>query len=133
VVEPVEDPVLGTRPVIPQETCVLVAAESSDEAHYLCAVLNSAVVSFLVGAHSVRGGKGFGTPSILDYARLRQYAPDDPTHAALAAASRQAHEAAARGESVAPMQHAIDRLAARLWGLGEAELDVIRAELQWDE
>ena len=28
------------RPMIPQETCVLVACDSSDEAHYLCAMLN---------------------------------------------------------------------------------------------
>ena len=36
------------RPMIPQETCVLVACESADEAHYICAVLNSAMVNELV-------------------------------------------------------------------------------------
>ena len=42
VVEPIDDPLLGRRPVVPQETCVLIACASADEAHYLCAVLNSA-------------------------------------------------------------------------------------------
>ena len=37
VVEPCDDPWLGPRPLVPQETCSLVAAASSDEAHYLCA------------------------------------------------------------------------------------------------
>jgi len=129
VVEPVDHPLVGRRPVIPQETCVLVAADSADEAHYLCAVVNSAPVNFLVASHSVRGGKGFGTPSILDYVRLRRFEREDPRHLDLAGASRQAHEATQRGEPVAEIQHAIDRLAARLWGLKERELEVIRGEL----
>jgi len=133
VVEPVDHPRLGRRPVIPQETCVLVAVDSADEAHYLCAVLNSAVVDFLVGSHSVRGGKGFGTPSILDYVRLRRFEPASPLHVDLAAASRQAHEATRRGEPVVEIQHAIDRLAGRLWGLDQSELEVIRGELGQEE
>ncbi len=41
VVESIDDPLLGRRPVVPQETCVLIACGSADEAHYLCAMLNS--------------------------------------------------------------------------------------------
>ena len=41
VVEPIDDPMLGTRPVIAQETCVQLEAGSLAEAHYLAAVLNS--------------------------------------------------------------------------------------------
>ena len=37
VVEERDDPRIGRKPVIPQETCVLVATPSADEAHYLCA------------------------------------------------------------------------------------------------
>jgi len=133
VVEPVEHPLLGPRPVIPQETCVLVAVDSADEAHCLCALLNSSVVNFLVASHSVRGGKGFGTPSILDYIRLRRFEPANSLHVELAALSRQAHEATQRGESVAEIQHAIDRLAGRLWGLDQSELEVIRRELDSGE
>ena len=129
VVEPLDDPVLGVRAVVPQETCVLVAAESLDEAHYLCAVMNSAVVGFLVTSHSVRGGKGFGSPGMLDFIRLRQFEPDNSLHQELAASSRQAHETTRRGEDVVEIQHEIDRLAGRLWGLDPSELDAIRREL----
>jgi hypothetical protein len=83
------------RPAVPQETCVLVACESADEAHYLCAVLNSAAVNDRVAAHSVRGGKGFGTPGMLEYLPLARYRSDEPLHAELAALSRKAHAAAA--------------------------------------
>jgi SAM-dependent methyltransferase len=122
VVEPHDDPRLGPKPVVPQETCVLVAIESSDEAHYLAAVLNSVVVEFLVGSHSVRGGKGFGTPSMLEYLRVRRFQPDNPIHAELAAASRRAHGLAAEGRDLGEVQASIDRLAARLWGLGDDDM-----------
>jgi len=108
---------------------VLVAAGSSDEAHYLSAVLNSSVVGFLVTSHSVRGGKGFGTPSMLDFIRLRRFKPDDPLHQALAAASRRAHQARRRGEPIGEIQQQADRLAGRLWGLATSELDAIRGLL----
>ena len=86
-----EMPPAQQRPMIPQETCVLVACQSADEAHYVCAVLNSAMVNELVLAHSVRGGKGFGTPGMLENVPLARYRPDDPRHVALASLSRQAH------------------------------------------
>lgn len=123
-----DDPVLGTRPVIPQETCVLIAAGSTAEAHYVCAVLNSSIVNFLVTSHSVCGGKGFGTPGMLDFVKLRRFDPDDPRHEELAACSRQAHRAVAAGAPFQRIQHHIDQLAAELWGLEETELAVISAK-----
>ncbi|HUT11378.1 MAG TPA: N-6 DNA methylase [Thermoguttaceae bacterium] len=124
VVEPVDDPVLGPRPVVPQETCVLIACDSSAEAHYVCAVLNSSIVGFLVTAHSVCGGKGFGTPGMLDFVKLRRFDPDDPRHQELAACSREAHRMVA--EAVAPdlVQHRIDQLAGQLWNLKPGELEI---------
>ena len=129
VVEPVDDRLLGPRPVIPQETCALIAAGSLDEAHYACAVLNSAIVDFVVRSHSVRGGKGFGTPSMLDFVRLRQFEPDNPTHQSLAAAGRRAHEAIGRGGQVDPIQRQIDLLAGSLWGLDEHATLAIRGAM----
>jgi len=125
VVGQVDDPLLGTRSVIPQETCVLVAVDSSIEAHYLCAVLNSSVASFLVTSHSVRGGKGFGTPSMLDFLNVRRHDPADPRHAELAEYSRQAHLQTASGQDIAEIQRRIDLLAARLWGMEPGEVDSI--------
>ena len=112
VLEEIDDPHLGRRPVVPQETCVLVACDSTDEAHYLCALLNSSPVHELVAAHSVAGGKGFGTPSILDFLPLGRFDPADPRHVLLAAASREAHLSAAAED----LQRRIDRLAGEVWG-----------------
>jgi hypothetical protein len=111
VIEQRHDPLLGRRPMIPQETCVIVACDSADEAHYLCAVLNSAVVNELVRASSVRGGKGFGTPGMLTFIPLRRFQPDNRRHGELAALSRRAH-AATEEDVQADIRREIDGLAA---------------------
>ncbi len=137
-----ETPAPQGRPVIPQETCVLVACDSTDEAHYLCAMLNSAAVNALAAAHSVRGGKSFGTPGMLAFLPIRRFRPDEDRHRQLAALGRQAHAellarprqgdgamalppfvrgegqgewAATSNSAVADIQRHIDRLAEDLW------------------
>jgi len=129
VVEPYPDPLLGARPVVPQETCVLVACQTADEAHYLAALMNSAVVGFLVATHSVRGGKGFGTPGILDVLGLRRFNPQDERHMQLAVLSRQAHDLVGEGKSPSEPQQGIDDLSTHLWGIGQSDLEVMRREL----
>jgi len=107
----------GPRPVVPQETCVLVAVEQPVEAHYLCALLNSATVDSLARGFSVDGGKGFGTPGMFDFLPIRRFDGQNPQHVALAQQSRLAHTAAAAGDRIEPIQREIDRLAAELWNL----------------
>ena len=111
VLEPFDDPLLGTRPAVPQETCVIVAVDTSDEAHYLASVLNCRQTGLIVAGHSVSGGKGFGTPSMLDYLNIEKFDPNDPRHMELARLGRLAHERAATGNSTSEIQAAIDKLA----------------------
>jgi hypothetical protein len=100
VVEPIDHPLVGRRAIVPQETCVLVACDSAEEGHYLCAMLSSEPAGRLLESHSVRSGKGFGTPSILDYLPIRRYDLESPLHQELSACSREAHRIvrAATGE-----------------------------------
>jgi hypothetical protein len=81
-------------------------------------MLNSAAVNERVAAHSVRGGKGFGTPGMFDFLPLRRYRPDDGRHVQLAGLSRQAHAASGNHEESrddaelrAELQRHIDELA----------------------
>jgi hypothetical protein len=141
VVEPLDDPLLGRRPVVPQETCVLIACESADEAHYLCAVLNSASAGAVVASHSVLGGKGFGTPGMLEYIGLRRFDLGDRRHQALAACSRRAHEIRGRftalpspagrgagGEGMGEQTHERSQSGPELATI-EREIDRLAAEL----
>ena len=117
-----DDPVLGRRSIIPQETCVLIAADSLDEAHYLTALLNSSIVDFLVTSHSVHGGKGFATPSMLDFTRLKRFDCHDDRHVELAEFGRRAHRQAAVKTDLAHIQRRIDRIAGQLWDLDTRQL-----------
>ncbi|MGA2798478.1 MAG: N-6 DNA methylase [Thermoguttaceae bacterium] len=107
-----DDPILGRKPLIPQETCVMIACDSLEEAHYLCAVLNSSPVNYIVQSHSVRGGKGFGTPSMLTYLNLQRFDPLNSVHKELAKCSEVAHQ-----EINSEIESRINRLVQKLYGL----------------
>ena len=77
--------------------------------------LNSSLVHDLVASHSVAGGKGFGTPSILDYLPLRKFDPADPRHVELAALSRRLHELAEKKRPEDRELGEIDRLAGAVF------------------
>ena len=124
VLEPCEVPLLGRRPSICQETCVMIAAESGDEAHYLAALLNSSIVGFLVQSHSVRGGKGFGSPGMLEYVGIRRFDAENPEHRELACLSRAAHQAAVIGADLRAIEESIDEKAGLLY-------QITRAEARW--
>lgn len=112
VVENAVVPGVGPRPIIPQETCVLVAVDSVEVAHYLCAMLNSATSEFVVQASNVSGGKGFGSPGMLDSLGIRRFDPTNAVHRELATLSRAAHAATAAGCPFDTIQAAIDSAAA---------------------
>jgi methylase of polypeptide subunit release factors len=106
-----DHPLLGRKPMIPQETCVLIPCATADEAHYLCALLNSAPIDSLIRSLSVRGGKGFGTPRVLDYLSLKQFDPSGVHHARLAALSHEIHHLQQTGKCFDKIQREIDILA----------------------
>ena len=68
-------------------------------------------MNYLVQAHSVRGGKGFGTPNMLEYLNLRRFDPLNAVHKELANCSEAAHR------EVSPdIENRIDHLVAELYG-----------------
>jgi SAM-dependent methyltransferase len=116
------------RPVVPDHTLILAHCNGREEAHYLCAALNSSPARLGVQAYIVL----HPDPHILEHIRIPRYDPSDPVHRRLAELSAQAHEAVG-APSRAPLQEIeaeIDRQAARLWGLSEAELREIQQSLQ---
>jgi hypothetical protein len=114
--------------IIPQHIVTLVATEDENEAHFICAAVNSTLANFAARTYAQEGGKSFGTPHILDHIRLPKYVSTDPVHRALAEASREAHEAAAQGDGVRlrKLEERINALAAQLWDLTDKELEEIK-------
>jgi hypothetical protein len=114
VLEPVNDEFLGARPVVPQETCVIVDVETADEAHYLAALLNSSRTNFIVTGHSVSGGKGFGSPSMLEYLSIGRFNQKNEHHAELARLSRLAHQQARHINDTSAAEAEIDAIVEKL-------------------
>jgi len=123
VVEPQADKI-----VMPDHKLMLVDCQDQSEAHYLCAALNSSPAQLVVLSYSVTIQMD---THVLENIRVPRFDPANPTHLALADLSRQAHAATAAGDAarVREIELEVDRLAARLWGLTDAELREIQESL----
>lgn len=125
VLAPVEVPLLGLRPVLCQETCAMIATESAEESHYLAAVLNSSLLGFLVQAHNVRGGKGFGSPGMVEYLGIRRFDGQNPVHCDLADLGLAASKTVASEEELGRLETAIDEKTAVLYGIEAAQVALL--------
>ncbi len=128
VVGSVEDEHLGKRIVMPDHTVVFIPARDENEAHYVCALLNSTPAQLAATAYIVL----HPDPHILTRIALPKFDPHSETHKALAAASKAAHKAAAKGktEQVMEAEEKIDCLAARVWNLTDEEMQDIKDSLR---
>ncbi|WCM40208.1 Eco57I restriction-modification methylase domain-containing protein [Thermus antranikianii] len=122
----------GRKPVIPQETVSLVQCDTKEEAYYIAALVNSTAFQFAATSYSQEGGKSMGSMHILEHIRIPRYQPTDPVHRRLAELSQAAHKAAQAGDEkrLEALEAEIDREAAKLWGLTEAELREIQESLR---
>lgn len=68
------------RLIIPQETCSLIPCGSIEEANFLANIMNSKTVDELLRSSTVSGGKGFGSPGILNQLPIPKFDPDNPIH-----------------------------------------------------
>ncbi|MCD6489633.1 MAG: hypothetical protein J7K20_02770 [Thermodesulfobacterium sp.] len=117
--------------IVPQHIVTLVACETEEEAHYICALINSSLANFAARTYSQEGGKSFGDPHILDHIRIPRFDPKNPVHLRLTELSKQAHEAAKVGDEVRlrEIEAEIDIWAANLWSLSNDELREIQRNL----
>ncbi len=118
---------VGSKPVLPQETVTFVPLERREEAHYICALLNSTPASFAARAYSQVGGKGFASPHLLSILRIPQFDQSNENHQLAASISINTHKSAAcKSEISSDFQEELDRLAARILGLSNKELEIIK-------
>ena len=120
-------PPFDDKPTVPDHTLILIDCASNEEAHYLCAALNSSPVRLGVQAYIVL----HPDPHILEHIRIPRFDPNNPVHLRLAELSKQAHEAAKAGDEtrLREIEAEIDRQAAKLWGLSDDELRDIQQSL----
>jgi hypothetical protein len=70
-----------------------VGTQDLDEAHYICALINSPIFNLAVQSFSQKGGKSFGTPQILESVRIPKFDKSDTNHITIANFSVSAHAA----------------------------------------
>ena len=98
------------------DTTSFFTARNKNEAHYLCALLNSTVMDSYIRSFS-SGGRGFGAPSVMKNIAIPEFDPSSDLHVRLAQASQDAHERVARGETIEGGREHIDSLSRDLWSI----------------
>ncbi|HJH26218.1 MAG TPA: hypothetical protein C5S37_05445, partial [Methanophagales archaeon] len=132
VISSVNDEFLGEKMVLPEHVLAFVPTENENEAHFICAVLNSSVVDLTI--RSIAGGtKSFGTPKIIEETiRIPKFDANNEIHCKLAELSKGAHEFASKEEEdeLRRIEEEIDREVERLFGLNEKEEGEVREALR---
>jgi hypothetical protein len=117
-----------SRIAVPDHTLVYISCRTEVEAHYVCALVNSAPANFIVQGYVAL----HPSPHVLKYIKVARFNAKNKAHRALAANSQALHEAVAAGdtEKVARLEAENVNLAAAYWGLEPSEVADIKASLE---
>lgn len=106
--------------VLPQHIVSFIDVPSRTEAHFIAGVMNSTPFRFAVNCFSQPGSKSFGTPSILEKARVPKFDPDSKVHKAIVAEAERLSDGAT--DAADEYHPKLDRLCAPLWGIDDKGL-----------
>jgi hypothetical protein len=108
----------GYKKIIPTKTTSLFAIDSEDEAHYLCAVINSTPVREFIKSYS-SAGRGFGAPSVMNHVGIPKFNPKNKLHQKFAQLSKTLHELKAKGklDEVVSLEREVDLSVCKLFGI----------------
>lgn len=108
----------GHKTVIPLETVTFFASYNEDEAHYLCAIINSTPVRDFIKSFS-SAGRGFGTPSVMEHVGIPKFDPKNILHQSLAEISKKCHQLKAEGkeEQIEKLQKENDEVVKELFAI----------------
>ncbi|MDQ0189823.1 N-6 DNA methylase [Alicyclobacillus cycloheptanicus] len=125
VISTAMDPVLGEKLVLPNEKLMYISTDDEAEAYYLCGVLSATPVSACV--QSFMNPTSIST-HILQKLRIPTFNPNDARHQEIARLCQLGHQAQARGETVEPLNVALDEAVCGLYGITWRELAGLRRE-----
>jgi hypothetical protein len=128
VVSFANDPFLGEKIILPEHVLAFIPTDNEDEAHYLCAILNSSIADLIL--RSIAGGtKSFGTPKIIEETlNLKRYDATSRLHTKLTTLSKKAHKLVQQNQEdeLRKVEEEIDKTVAQLYGIAEDELEEVR-------
>lgn len=108
----------GYKMGMPLNTTAFFPSNNEQEAHYLCAILNSKPVRELIKSFS-SAGRGFGTPSVMNHVGIPKFDPENELHQKLAQLSKTLHilKAESKLGEVARLEKEVDDSVNRLFGV----------------
>lgn len=106
----------GQKPIIPTKVVSFFSTDNKDEAHYLCAILNSDLVNGFISSFSA-AGRGFGTPSVMENLAIPKFNPKNSIHKKLAELSEEAHNCVKRNADISDIESQINSEVRRLWNI----------------
>jgi hypothetical protein len=108
----------GWKLIIPTDTTSLFAAEREDEAHYLCAILNSPSVRTFIKSYS-SAGRGFGSPSVMEHVGIPQFDEQNKVHKRLSTLSKSLHRLKAQRQTAAmqDLEEQVNMNVIKLFGI----------------
>jgi SAM-dependent methyltransferase len=117
--------------VVPDNSVVFVSLESREEAHYVCALLNSSIAEFLIRSFSVPGNGTWASPHILTKIRIPKFDAKNKQHVRLSENSVACHAAApsASETDIAQLETTVNETAAAIWDISAIELRAIESSL----
>lgn len=119
---------MSGKPIMPDHKLMIVATTNEEEAHYLCALLNSTPVQFVVASYAIEIQMG---PHILENVAIPKFTRKMDAHKELARLGRAAHHAAHQSDEgeLRKLEGTIDKIAGQLWGLTAEELTELETSL----
>jgi len=114
----------GWKTVIPTDTTSLIAMENEDEAHYLCAILNSVVVRRFIKSYS-SAGRGFGAPSVMEHVGIPKFEKNKAVHKRLSELSKASHRLRAdeKEEDIKRKEAEVEEAVQELFGLRKRDYE----------
>ncbi len=126
VVGPSEGEFLNGKPIVSDHKLMITPLERLEEAHFVCAVLNSLPCRFLVASYCIDTAI---STHVLQFIKIPKFDSGNRLHTKLSNASQKAHEAKQRSndKELTKIESQVDLLVAELWGLSPKELEQIQS------
>lgn len=109
--------------IIPDHKLVITSFDEPNEAHYVCALLNSTPARYVVKCYAV---KTQISTHVHEFVKVPKYKKSNTIHYRLNELSQQAHELVINNKDCLEVENEIDDLAAKVWHLTKEELRTMK-------
>ena len=129
---PVSSDVLGEKPLIIDNSLILLPFNNKEEAYYVSGLLNSSILLLAIASYTYELRQ---ETHITQYIKIPKFNPKNPLHKKLSQLSQKAHEIAKKiyeenredlKEDLKKIEEEIDKTVAELYGITDEELKEIR-------